>query len=155
MNSIDEITDYLIHFHSEEDEPLSNLKLQKLLYYSQAWHLALKDKPLFDEGFEAWVHGPANMTIYQRFKDTKFMFSSITTNDIKNDSYKHLDPEVKKHIDEVLEVYSRFSGVELEEMTHNEYPWRKARKNFAKSERCSVIIDDDDMKMYYRKRLEE
>lgn len=58
------VADYIIAFAHEHGDPVSNLKLQKLLYYAQAWHLALHDNPLFDERIEASVHGPAVPPVY-------------------------------------------------------------------------------------------
>ena len=53
-----QVAQFMISFSHEHGDPISNLKLQKLLYYAQAWFLALQDKPLFDERIEAWAHGP-------------------------------------------------------------------------------------------------
>lgn len=60
---------FLVTIDREAGETLSHLKLQKLVYYAQVWSLALFDKPLFDEDFEAWTYGPALPSLYQRFKD--------------------------------------------------------------------------------------
>lgn len=63
-----EIADYIILYFQEHGEPLTNLKLQKLLYYAKGWYLALYDKPLFNDKIEAWVHGPVVPSIYHAFK---------------------------------------------------------------------------------------
>jgi uncharacterized phage-associated protein len=63
------VADYFINFSHEVGDPISNLKLQKLLYYAQAWHLALYDSSLFPERIQAWVHGPAVPPVYRRFKE--------------------------------------------------------------------------------------
>ena len=62
--SAQQIADYLIAFSHSVGDPISNLKLQKLLYYAQAWYLALHNEPLFPESIEAWVHGPAVPPVY-------------------------------------------------------------------------------------------
>lgn len=62
------VSDYLLVENRERGENLTNLKLQKLLYYAQAWHLALRNAPLFDEDFQAWVHGPVLPSQYLRFR---------------------------------------------------------------------------------------
>jgi len=59
----DLIADYFIYKGKEENKPITNKKLQKLLYYSQAWYLVFNKKPLFKDKIEAWVHGPAIRTI--------------------------------------------------------------------------------------------
>ena len=65
MNSIHDITDYIILRVKSEDRfaSLINLKLQKLLYYVQAWSYGINKKPMFDGEFEAWIHGPVNREI--------------------------------------------------------------------------------------------
>ena len=74
MNSIHDITDYIILRVKSEDRfaSLINLKLQKLLYYVQAWSYGINKKPMFDGEFEAWIHGPVNREIYNRFNSTKY-----------------------------------------------------------------------------------
>ena len=65
--TISDIADYFITKNHEYGDYITNLKLQKLVYYAQAWYLAFLDKPLFDEDFEAWVHGPVNRDLYDRY----------------------------------------------------------------------------------------
>src|SRR6186713_1859330 len=130
MYNVNQIADYIIFRLTSEDQfGLVNLKLQKLLYYSQAWHLTFTGKTLFDGKFQAWIHGPVNREVYDRFKSTKFLYSSITPSDIQDQSWiTKIDNESKIHIDNVLETYASFSAVELELMTHREEPWQKARE---------------------------
>lgn len=54
---------------NDAGDAISNMKLQKLLYYAQGFALALLDKPLFDEDFEAWAHGPVLRCIYNKYKN--------------------------------------------------------------------------------------
>jgi uncharacterized phage-associated protein len=151
MYNINDICDYLIQkVKYDEDFPLSNLKLQKLLYYVQAWYITFNDKPLFNGKFEAWVHGPVNRIIYDRFKDKKYLYSEITKNDVLNPSFfETVDGEVKNHIDNVLEVYLKYSGLQLEELSHRELPWKNARKGYKELDRCEKEIDESDIKLYY------
>ena len=62
------VADWFIHFAHEVGDPITNLKLQKLVYYAQAWYLALHGKRLFPAEFQAWVHGPVCHSLYQRFR---------------------------------------------------------------------------------------
>ena len=64
-----DLADFLLVSCREQGEILTNLKLQKLMYYSQAWYLALKGPALFDEDFQAWVHGPVLPSQFYRFRD--------------------------------------------------------------------------------------
>ena len=63
-----QVANYIISFFQKKQEPITNLKLQKLLYYVQAWYLALYDEPLFDDKLEAWVHGASQPQVYSQFK---------------------------------------------------------------------------------------
>ena len=156
MYTPNQIADYIIFkLNSDEQTMLSNLKLQKLLYYSQAWHLAFTDTKLFDGKFQAWVHGPVNRQVYERFKDTKFLYSPINLSDINEpDFIKAIDENAAAHISSVLDVYAPFSATDLEIMTHREEPWVRARHGYSPTERCDVEIDETIMREYYKKRLQ-
>ena len=67
LNCFD-IADYFVRLANETGDYISNLKLQKLVYYAQAWYLAISDEALFEEDFEAWVHGPVIPELYQEYK---------------------------------------------------------------------------------------
>lgn len=126
-----------------------------MLYYIQAWHRAFyNDESLFDGKFQAWIHGPVNREIFDRFKDTKSLFSEMEISDVQDRAvYSKILEEHRNHIDSVIEAYGGFSGTELENMTHNEAPWILARKGYSPSERCEVEIDENIMGKYYRKRI--
>ncbi len=151
---IDNACDYIIQRVIASGEMLSNLKLQKLLYYVQAWNLVFENKPLFDGKFQAWVHGPVSRNIYARYATTKTLYSDITVSDVSQDfDPKSLDVNETSHIDRVLSVYAKFSGAQLEEMTHREDPWVQARDGYEPFERCEKDIDEEIMKRYYAQRL--
>jgi uncharacterized phage-associated protein len=157
MLSINTVCDYIILMLTEAGENPTLLKLQKLLYYVQAWHLAFYDNKMFNGKFQAWVHGPVNRDIYDRFVsgDPHFsLYSSVRVTDILDKDCTNKLPTTKKqHIDNVLEVYARYTGSQLEEMSHKEEPWLKARTGYAANERCEVNIDEDLMKEFYKKRI--
>jgi uncharacterized phage-associated protein len=157
MKDINQICDYIIlRLKRDEDMPLSNIKLQKLLYYVQAWHLALKNgQPLFDGKFQAWIHGPVNRQIYDRFNPSKYLYSEMSLSDVNDINVdKKLTTEEINHINLVLESYAPFSGVELEEMSHKEEPWITAREGYSPNERCEVEIDQTVLGDYFRKRVQ-
>lgn len=152
--NINDTCDYIIQRVIASGEMLSNLKLQKLLYYVQAWNLVFEDKPLFDGKFQAWVHGPVSRTIFSRYRSTKTLYSDITLADVRGDfNPQSLDVNETSHIDRVLSVYAKYTGAQLEEMTHGEEPWVKAREGFEPFDRCEVNIDEEIMKHYYAQRL--
>ncbi len=152
MATIDDVCDYIIS--KTEQDGLSILKLQKLLYYCQAWFLAFDKGTLFDGKFQAWVHGPVNRHIYDRFKETKLLYSSVSSDDIRlNFSYDNMKKDEMKQIDAILSVYAGFTGDQLEEMAHSEEPWILARGGIASHERCENEIDEKVMECFYKERL--
>ncbi|HID4048525.1 TPA: Panacea domain-containing protein [Pluralibacter gergoviae] len=133
---------------------MSNLKLQKLAYYADAWYLAFFDEKLVDEDFQAWIHGPVSRAIYDRFSASKSLYSNITLEDCTPGfDLSDVPAAASAHIDSVLEVYGAFTGAQLEDMTHKEDPWIKAREGYRPSQRCEEIIDRNVTRNYYRNRL--
>lgn len=154
--NLHDVCDYIILRVCSAGSAMNELKLQKLLYYVQAWHLAIFKTRLFDERFQAWVHGPVSRTIYDRFGATKSLYSAVELCDVRTDFVcENLSPEAREHIDSVLETYAAFSGSQLEQLTHNEEPWVRARKGYRESQRCEVEIDEDLMRDFYGQRLTE
>ena len=139
------VADFVIAFSHEHGDPVSNLKLQKLLYYTQAWFLALYDRPLFDERIEAWVHGPAVPPVYGNFKE--WTWQPIT----REVNYPDLPNEqIASHLSEVMDVYGELTAYQPEKLTHSEDPWKNARKGLPPDALSHEIISHDDMKRYYR-----
>lgn len=142
MNSIYSIADYIIKFFLPKE--ISLLKLQSLLYLAQGYHLALYDKPLFEEEFEASVHGPMNPEIYKRFANGCGLFTIIKSNKVSS-----MENDLKKFIDRIIEVYGGFTGDQLESLTRSQTPWKLARKGLADYESCENKIDKLSMKEYF------
>lgn len=157
MKSINDVCNYVIFRLTQEGGSfLSHLKLQKILFYIQSWSLAYDKVPLFDGKFQAWIHGPVNRSIYNRFKDSKYMYSSINMSDVDNTvdlSFPMFNADETEFINSVLEAYAPFSDVQLEKMTHDEKPWLDARDGIASYERCEVEIDENTMQSFYGARI--
>lgn len=149
MQKASTISDFFIASLHDCGDPLSNLKLQKLLYYAQAWHLAIFDNPLFGEEIEAWVHGPVVVSEYHRFKG--WAWQPI----MDNPAIPKLEDSVKAHLQEVLEAYGSKNAYELEQLTHSEAPWKNARKGIPEDEPSHEIISHDEMRKFYRARMNE
>lgn len=145
VTSAGEVANYLLWFSADHGDCLTNLKLQKLLYYAQAWYLALYDEPLFDQEIEAWVHGPVVPTVYHRFSNYKA--DPIPVDSIPK---ARLSKKVQGHLEEILRVFGGFSAYQLEKLTHQEAPWRNARKGLPIDEASRSIISKNDMKRFYR-----
>ena len=156
MSSIHDITDYVISRLVTGGVHLNQLKLQKLLYYIQAWHLAYAGKPIVDARFQAWVHGPVNREVFDRFKATKMLYSPMTTDDIRPgfNSDQSLTADQRGFIDIVLEVYAPLAGDQLEALSHQEDPWIQARGTLSPDQRCETEIDEGIMIKFYRSRMQ-
>lgn len=156
--TINLISNYLIaQLNADEEGNLSHLKLQKLIYYIQAWSLGIKKQVFFESPFYAWVHGPVNLELYDRFKDTKTLYSEILISDISEKEYdfKTIKEEDLNFIQYILENYAKFSGTELEAMTHREQPWLDAREGLNEYETGNNEISPRSMMDYYGSRWEK
>lgn len=154
---IHDVCDFIIIKVNTANGWLNLLKLQKLVYYSQALHLAMYDgEPLFNGKFQAWIHGPVNRELYDRFKDTKSLYSIIGLEEVRKEfNPESLEVEHQDHIDAVLEAYGHYSGSQLEALSHREEPWLKARVGYGLTDRCEVEIDESVMRSYYWAQQQE
>jgi uncharacterized phage-associated protein len=146
-STADRVAEGLINLSHDEQSPVSNLKLQKLVYYAQAWHLALYCVPLFEEEIEAWVHGPVVPSLFQRYRDFKWGILPRSGGPVPQDT--------RYHLEEVWRAYGASSAYDLERLTHSEAPWKAARAGLAPDESSHNIITKDSMKEYYVARLNE
>ncbi|MEK7525024.1 MAG: type II toxin-antitoxin system antitoxin SocA domain-containing protein [Patescibacteria group bacterium] len=142
------IAKYFIWKAAREGKGISNKKLQKLLYYAQAWNLVLNDKPLFKDNIEAWIHGPAIWSVYQEYKN--FGFNDIVI-DVKESEIA--DIKEKDVLDNVWGVYGKYDAQYLEVLTHAEEPWQKARESVDESSISRNVIPIGLIKSFYKKKL--
>jgi uncharacterized phage-associated protein len=149
MYTAQQIADYIVWSAHESGSFISNLKLQKILYYVQGWHLAIFQCPLFAERFQAWVHGPVIPELYHRYK--KHSWRNIDEDVARPD----LDAATADFLDEVLDEYGSKDALELEYLARREEPWLLARKGVPGDEPCTEFIDEEVMKNCYRRRLSE
>lgn len=144
----EEVANYIIKFAHDHQGFISNLKLQKLLYYAQGWHLAIYKKRLFDDDIEAWIHGPAIREIYRKYK--KYSYHNI---DEEVEEYPEFSPKIKEFLDELLDEYFPLDAYQLERMTHKEEPWLKARNGLPVDAPSDVKLDINDMDIYFTNLL--
>lgn len=144
------VANYLIWFAGEYGDSLTNLKLQKLVYYAQAWFLAIHNEPLFRERLEAWAHGPVQPQLYRDFK--QFGWNPISAN-VKRPTFN--DSRVQPHLDEIMDVYGDLTGHHLERLVHQEAPWKSARGNIPPDAASTSVIPHEAMRDFYRKMLNE
>lgn len=128
-------------------ELTTNMKLQKMLYYQQGFHLAYFGTPLFDEDIEAWMYGPVVPSMYEKYK-------TCGRNGIEPDyttPFSFNEKEELALFNEVCKVYGAYSAIGLMNMTHEEMPW----KSTPTGEGEEHIIHKEKMQSFFRKRLKE
>lgn len=123
--------------------PLSAMKLQKLVYYAQAWSTVWDDQPLFPEAIEAWANGPVVRELYDMHR------GQFEVRSWPRGSAKALDDEQRSTVDAVLEYYGGRNAQTLSDMTHKEDPWRLARRGLPDGERGNAVISLASLSEYY------
>lgn len=137
--------------------PMNHLKLQKLIYYVEAYHLAYFDTSIIDDDFEAWLHGPVSRKIWDHMKESANIYDLIRIsgdkNNIANDFKNTITEDQLGLINDVLKEFGSESSYNLECMTHSEDPWKKAREGCAPGDKCETIISKEVMRKYYKQNL--
>ncbi|MCK5595563.1 SocA family protein [bacterium] len=139
--SAQNVADYYLSLPDEEaGDLISNLKLQKLCYYAQAFYLALHSSPLFNDQIEAWNHGPVIKNLYHKYKD--YGATGIP-------SIKKLDLSVYPEIvcdllNEIYKIYGQYSAWRLRDLTHQEPPWKEAY------EMGATVISHESMENHFK-----
>lgn len=129
----------------DEAEPITQLRLHKLLYYVQGWSLALRGHPLFDGDFQAWAHGPVLRDLYPTFAD-------YGANPISSEDWgapESLEQDEAEFVESVWEAYKGYSPAALRRMTHSEPPWQKAHAGYGPADRCEEVITIDSMREHF------
>jgi uncharacterized phage-associated protein len=123
--------------------PMTAMKLQKLVYYSQAWSLVWDEVKLFPERIEAWAAGPVVPALYDRHRGEYLLDRWPVGN---ADS---LAPAEKATVEAVLKFYGDKSSQWLSDLTHSENPWKDAREGIAPGDRGNREITHAAMAEYY------
>ena len=136
-----DVAEYFLAKGELEEDLLSHLKLQKLLYYAQGFHLALAGRRLFDEDILAWDHGPVVREVYDRYRE-------FGSNPIPRDGRQNGFPftsSQKDTLDQVFMAYGQFSAWRLRQLTHDEPPWQETPRN--------GVIAPSAMKKYFKTQV--
>ncbi|MBQ3358538.1 MAG: SocA family protein [Microbacterium sp.] len=140
MTNVHDVAIYILR-----GQKMSAMKLQKLVYYSQAWSLTWDKKPLFEEQIEAWVHGPVVRDLYQDHRG-KYI---VEPTDFPTGDASQLDATQAETVDSVLSFYGDMSAAQLSELTHAELPWKQARSGLDTAEHGTFPITHESMQAYY------
>jgi uncharacterized phage-associated protein len=140
MANVHDVAAYIL----SRQAPMSTWKLQKLVYYAQAWHLVWHERPLFKAEIQAWANGPVVPDLYAKHRG-KFEVSKWS----KWGSADVLTSTEATTTDAVLSSYGRLTGRQLVHMTHAEKPWIEARGDLGPTDRSVAEISRDSMLAFY------
>ena len=144
------LANYILKHHG----PMSHLKLQKLLFYCDAYSLAFFGEELVSDKFEAWVHGPVCRRVYNQMKGASVLYTDMSYSPLpgidEDAAFNQLPIDVKDLITDVLGNLTQWTGIELERATHRELPWIEARKGYGEADKCHVEISKETTRTFYR-----
>lgn len=143
-----DIANAFIWLATQTNVAINAYKLQKLMYYAQAWYLGVYGKPLFDADFQAGIHGPIIPDLLEKYQ-RQFSGEPIT----EKIEQPKLPQKVGQFIEEVAEAYFEYDDETLERMICSEKPWLEARGDLPRDESCQGIISHESMKKYYSGRF--
>lgn len=141
MVSVLDVAAYIL----EKSGPMSAMKLQKLVYYAQAWSLVWDEAPLFPEKFQAWANGPVCPKLYQAHRKS-FMLAKTAK---LGGHAARVTGAAKETVDAIIKAYGSKSAHYLSELTHAERPWREARGTTAPGEPSKAEITHVAMAEFY------
>lgn len=151
--SANDIATFILCWFASRDKNITNLKLQKLLYFCEAYYMNLTGKSqLFDDNFNALTYGPVALNVYNRYKS--FLNHPIVIN---QDECRDIDnPDVKQSVEKTCEFFGNFSSSYLVALTHlKNSPWNKVwhkngeTSNYGKD----GIISKEETKSWFRKEF--
>lgn len=122
----------------------TTMKLQKTVYYAQAYYLVEYKRPLFSERIEAWVNGPVVPDLFEKHRG-KFVVEA----NFLDEYYKGISRDAACAVSHVVACVKDMSGSELSALTHSERPWLDARKGCAPTARCDNEITVSSIYEYY------
>jgi len=151
-----DVAKYILLRAANDGELISPLKMQKLVYYSYSWVLAKLDKRLFDEKIEAWPNGPVVRSLYTALKDYG---SGPIPEEWAGETFEHVKKRLPKEAIDVLELvyesYANFTAFQLTTLTHEESPWKEARRDCGPLDKSTNKISDELIIKEYKSRLND
>jgi uncharacterized phage-associated protein len=141
--NIFDVANYII---KKNKSKVTNMKLQKLVYYTYAKYLVENDQPIFNEPIEAWLHGPVFPNLYNEFKH--YTYNTIICGTKKGEE-KRLTNDHRVLIDKIIKLYGNKEATTLSNLTHKETPWQSAWDN--NEDWSKNVIKDETIKNYFIK----
>lgn len=145
-----DVARYFLALAVEDGDLISNLKMQKLVYYAYAWTLVKNDRQLFGEPIQAWANGPVVPSLYQELRcygagPIGADFLGIASEEAFERLSGEFPEDVRETLNAVYENYMRLSAFDLVVLTHDEKPWQEARRGLGDQERSSRPLRDVDV----------
>ena len=139
---------FVNHADRDAGEAITQLKLQKLVYYADAWFLANFDKPLIQDNFEAWAHGPVVRSLYAKYRKNGWEA-------LAPEAGPRVPQDVASYLEAVFDEYGQYGAKKLEEITHSEEPWLDARGDLPPEAASDTKISKLLMRNYYGDKIEK
>ncbi|QWT17266.1 DUF4065 domain-containing protein [Collinsella sp. zg1085] len=141
VNSID-----IAAFILEQTGSMTTMKLQKLVFYTQAYYLVKHGKPLFEDEIQAWVNGPVSPNLYRHHAGKYMICKAQLEESVVLNKLSCSEQETARF---VIAKLGEFSGEELRELSHSEAPWVNAREGLLEDERGNRVITVDAILNFY------
>ena len=136
-----DVAKFILSLSSPEDHEITNMKLQKLLYFAQGLHLAKFESPLYADDIQAWKFGPVIPAVYEKYNE----YGRNVIPRVKLKSCE-IDQNTQKFIQDVFRVYNQYSGPKLSEMTHRDGPWKTKSVHYA-------VISKKELKQHFSSKV--
>jgi uncharacterized phage-associated protein len=165
------IANYFLDVAKAHGQSLSPMKLQKLVYFAQGWHLAIREgRPLIDEQVEAWKFGPVIPSLYRAFRGygdqaitepATYLVTEDTGGNVDDIEFREIKPSLDDHPDEVAatrefldriwDVYGGYSAIQLSNMTHQPgTPWDQINQQYKEVLPRGTDIPSESIRTYFR-----
>jgi uncharacterized phage-associated protein len=143
------VANWLVQYRADEmAAPVDPMSLEKLVYYAQAFHLALFNRPIFDDEIRAWRHGPVVRSVYGRYNGALPIERPVG-------EVASLDQDTEAFLREVVSFFGGLTALTLSDATHQENPWKNAREGFSHDQNSDVHIPNAHLREYYSRLIEE
>jgi uncharacterized phage-associated protein len=158
------VANWFIEKNQTDRSNLTHLKLQKLLYYAQGWHLAFFDVPLFEDPIEAWRHGPVvgslYLTLYKYKKQeiSDLIQKLVVINGVLNQTIPKITFNNSKEEDFLTSFWDQYSKIKVWTLVNSTHvigsPWEQVYTKLKLNTNVSSIIPIDLIKSYFKCLLE-
>jgi uncharacterized phage-associated protein len=148
MHSATEVANWFVAKAAESGDQITHLKVQKLLYYAEAWTQTLIGEELFPETLQAWAHGPVVPEVFQEFKEHAWKPLPVPD----QEKIPEISDQAITILQQVFDTYGDLPAKTLEDMTHQDQPWIKARGNLSAEERCEAVIAKSEIQSFFKNK---